>query len=1054
MANEQLNQLLDDALTRHDETLAQFGGPAPVHLAEGGVPYVPTIGVKGAAREELDKIKSEYDTYNDQVNKFNELQNAYKAQVDAYNKSATDYNDSFYKNNGQMVFAEQKMKDIPYANIKLPDGYKYYTANDKGELADYTPTQDFSKAVYTATPESPGYFMVRSADIAAPGAVPVAPSDVAPTAPAVSQADYQAKADAAKKDAQLRQTAVNVAADPAAYGLSMNKLLAHGGVVHRAEGSPEEGEVSRETPLTEEEILAASRPAFLTPSSGRGRQAGAVSEALNTGTAYPAIARGVSETPYNLLGAPVDLATMAMRPFGYKEEKPMMGSEWIKEKMTALGVRPGPEANAALQGFRTMGELGASTVNPGPIAAKVGEKSGEAAAMLRRAITSNTEARAAAAQEARAARMAADDDARARAVLETQLARQTAQEARAVAPPVRQAPVQQELPLEPRAAASQPSAMPEVTPVAAPMEAPAVEKGMTKTPFVGRLDTFVEGLKGPVTKEQFLNQIKGKFRDYDNQRASEVLADLGPADKITPAQLSERLAANYSPSKLRLEIIEPTKENRGSFFLGMDNPFVEDKTKGMGVINLLEDTPKEQIEAHRKVKGLENALYNLKELKSTPEDVNLIKDYIQTAPNAVPNAKESLAKFKKAEKYINIAQEKAQEIRRVSSDFFTPATNPKWGDYVDEARQLNRENPGGNLDVFQYADQKVFQGATNWMKKNGMTAPPIDGLFTSRAKFRQDLEHALDPVMTEVHQANNKLTQFLKPEVDALKAHTEATGLYRGDPVHAPLTEQVGLHNPIAFSRFTEHKIPGPDGTEVKGIFLHELQSDRLDDIVKKGAAGGSRAKDLQEGESIQDRYKEMRALGENESNIVHQVREIARMGTSSPGAKSAKSKELYDKYPESKEMITEAFKLANREKDLQRRTYGGTYKVGESFAGMETNKGAMQQLMIKNAVAAAMQRGDEFVAFPVTKGPGASAQAQLYERLPFNAKQVIKDLGGEKMGFELRLMDLPMNNETNAQTVGLFWGKPAREHVMKTGVPFAKGGSVERKTSDNRRYL
>lgn len=1050
MANEQLNQLLDDALTRHTETLAQFGGPAPVHLAEGGIPYTPTVTVKGSAREELDKIKSDYDLYNEQVTKFNDIQNAYKAQAEAYNKAATDYNNSFVRNNGQMVIAEQKMSTPANVGVKVPNGYAYYTANDKGELAAYTPTQDFSKAIYTAAPDAAGFYMVRTADIAAPGAMPVAPTAKAPTAPAVTQEQYNAKAEAAKKDASLRQTAVNAAFDPAAYGLSMNKLFAHGGAVHRAEGSSQSGEVSRETPLTDEEIAAASQPAFLTPSSGRGRQAGPVSQALNSGEAYPAIARGVSETPYNLVGAPVDLATMAMRPFGYKEEKPMMGSEWIKEKMTQMGVRPGQEANAALQGFRTMGELGASAVNPGPVAAKVGEKSGEAAGMLRRAIASNTESRTAASQEARAARMAEDNDARARAVLEATLARQATQEARAAERPVQQAPVQQELPLEPRAAAQEASSMPEVAPVAPPM----VEKGMTKTPFVGRLDTFVEGLKGPVTKEQFLNQIKGKFRDYDNQRASEALADLGPADKVTPAQLSERLAANYSPSKLRLEIVEPTKENRGSFFLGMDNPFVEDRTKNMGVINLLEDTPKEQIEAHRKVKGLENALYNLKELKSTPEDVSLIKDYIQNAPNAVPNAKESLAKFKKAEKYITIAQDKAQEIRRVSSDFFTPATNPKWGDYVDEARQLNRENPGGNLDVFQFADQKVFQGATDWMKQNGMTPPPIDNLFTSRAKFRQDLEHALNPVMTEVHQANNKLTQFLKPEVDALKAHTEATGLYRGDPVHAPLTEQVGLHNPIAFSRFTEHKIPGPDGTEVKGIFLHELQSDRLDDIVKKGAASGSRAKDLQEGEAIQARYKELRALGENESNIVHQVREIARMGTSSPEAKSAKSKELYAQYPESKEQITEAFKLANREKDLQRRTYSGTYKVGESFAGMETNKGAMQQLMIKNAVAAAMQRGDEFVAFPVTKGPGASKQAQLYERLPFNAKQVIKDLGGEKLGFELRLMDLPMNNETNAQTVGLFWGKPAREHVMKTGVPFAKGGSVERKTSDNRRYL
>lgn len=38
------------------------------------------------------------------------------------------------------------------------------------------------------------------------------------------------------------------------------------------------------------------------------------------------------------LGAPVDIAAMAMRPFGYKEEKPFMGSEYIGQKMEQMGM--------------------------------------------------------------------------------------------------------------------------------------------------------------------------------------------------------------------------------------------------------------------------------------------------------------------------------------------------------------------------------------------------------------------------------------------------------------------------------------------------------------------------------------------------------------------------------------------------------------------------------------------------------------------------------------------------------------------------------------------
>lgn len=41
-----------------------------------------------------------------------------------------------------------------------------------------------------------------------------------------------------------------------------------------------------------------------------------------------------------LLGAPVDLATMAMRPFGYSVDKPTMGSEWIGQKLQDGGFVP------------------------------------------------------------------------------------------------------------------------------------------------------------------------------------------------------------------------------------------------------------------------------------------------------------------------------------------------------------------------------------------------------------------------------------------------------------------------------------------------------------------------------------------------------------------------------------------------------------------------------------------------------------------------------------------------------------------------------------------
>lgn len=143
--------------------------------------------------------------------------------------------------------------------------------------------------------------------------------------------------------------------------------------VGRADGSPMGGEnADHMTPQEIERMAAAQRPAFMTPGSGRGRTAGPISQALKSGEAYIAAAKGVTELPYDIAGAPVDLATMAMRPFGYSTEKPVMGSDWIKEKMTALNVRPEPPADPTLKGFYTMGELGSNLVNPAAVARKAG----------------------------------------------------------------------------------------------------------------------------------------------------------------------------------------------------------------------------------------------------------------------------------------------------------------------------------------------------------------------------------------------------------------------------------------------------------------------------------------------------------------------------------------------------------------------------------------------------------------------------------------------------------------------------------------------------------
>jgi hypothetical protein len=154
----------------------------------------------------------------------------------------------------------------------------------------------------------------------------------------------------------------------------MNKFFADGGIVHRAGGSPDTGEYFQD-PMG----VADSGPVTAdTLAKGKDfKAADALQAAKEVGKGMlrsgRAIAQGVSEYPYNLAGSPRDVSNMIMKPFGYGVENPVMGSDWLKQQALELGVRQAPPTDPRDQGFYMMGELGSGVMNPGPIAAKVGQ---------------------------------------------------------------------------------------------------------------------------------------------------------------------------------------------------------------------------------------------------------------------------------------------------------------------------------------------------------------------------------------------------------------------------------------------------------------------------------------------------------------------------------------------------------------------------------------------------------------------------------------------------------------------------------------------------------
>jgi Transglycosylase SLT domain len=152
----------------------------------------------------------------------------------------------------------------------------------------------------------------------------------------------------------------------------------HGGAVHMADGG--------ELDYFQDPMGAPSAP-ITADTFAKGKEfkaADALRAAKEVGRGVvrtgKAIAQGVSETPYNLLGGVADVGNMVLTPLGLGSAEPALGSAHLKRLALERGIRQAPPTDPRDLGFYTMGELGASVVNPGPIAAKVGQATEKAVA--------------------------------------------------------------------------------------------------------------------------------------------------------------------------------------------------------------------------------------------------------------------------------------------------------------------------------------------------------------------------------------------------------------------------------------------------------------------------------------------------------------------------------------------------------------------------------------------------------------------------------------------------------------------------------------------------
>jgi hypothetical protein len=188
------------------------------------------------------------------------------------------------------------------------------------------------------------------------------------------------------------------ATDPNYRKSLANTFNALSNVIPSAQAAePQKATPAQPEVLTDKERAALEQPAFMTPSSGKGRKEGKLSEVIKSGEAPRQMALGVGDLPYNLAGAPMDIGYAVSKAFGNKGPAPALGSEHLKQLGTKYLGREADSTDPTLRGFRTAGELGSMVVDPFSATRKVAQTAEglEALALAQRAKTAEAEAKVA-----------------------------------------------------------------------------------------------------------------------------------------------------------------------------------------------------------------------------------------------------------------------------------------------------------------------------------------------------------------------------------------------------------------------------------------------------------------------------------------------------------------------------------------------------------------------------------------------------------------------------------------------------------------------------------
>lgn len=589
-------------------------------------------------------------------------------------------------------------------------------------------------------------------------------------------------------------------------------------------------------------------------------------------------------------------------------------------------------------------------------------------------------------------------------------------------------------------------------------------------PFIGRLDTFIQSLKGPVTLGQLKGQLKGKFRDYDLARVDEAFKGMDPNTKLKPAQIVSALENTYSPSKWVSQTLPP---EQGKYWGGMDTVW----DQPLGTTNLYLAQAPEKIAAHQQALEITNNLIPFATSSAVMPSItnlentrNILKsDLVKNNVNPA-HVNELLIKLDKVEPRVQELSKKQELTENLKYGVMYPsiyndaefiakikASDPSAG-YISTPhsyflhKKIAELKAQGVTDfdqrwdtAFNYASKEVHNLVSNKMEAAGLGRPDFSGIdYANSQKMSSQpvainlMDTIVEPLLQQNRMDLNAIKKYTGDSTKKVAADLEKARLYEGK--HKTV---AGEPYPIGFTRFSEHEA-NIGGQTLQGRHFHEIQSDLSKDVKRQGSSSGSKAADQTEYDGLQEKLNQIKTSMKDALTKAEDARQAGQDVAPYRVAAETIGKSL------------PALESRVRTLDNRMRNPSASYALQEPFAGFETNSNVRSQLLMKNAIYSAMKDGKNFATFPGEE----SAQAQLYVgKVMPNLKQIAKDLGGDKAGISVTPIQLPPATKGNAPGVpvtawGITWSPEAAARITKSGMPFAKGGMVERRSDDNRRYL